>query len=170
MVILSPLMITLRKAGSADADAIVTLADYIWRIHYTPIIGPEQVDFMLSTMHNAAKVKEQMESGHSFFFICSDGKTIGYLSWSVPANGELFIHKFYIDPKEQGRGLGKQAFRELLELNPGTNTIRLTVNRKNYKSINFYYRLGFTIEEVKDFDIGAGYFMNDFVMVWRKNS
>jgi hypothetical protein len=27
--------------------------------------------------------------------------------------------------------------------------------------------MGFVIEQVADFDIGGGYFMNDFVMVYR---
>ena len=46
-------------------------------------------------------------------------------------------------------------------------TLRLTVNRQNYKSINFYFKNGFVIEKTADFDIGSGYFMNDFVMVYR---
>ena len=47
-------------------------------------------------------------------------------------------------------------------------TIRLQVNRMNYKAINFYFKHGFVIEKVADFDIGDGYFMNDFVMIWRR--
>jgi ribosomal protein S18 acetylase RimI-like enzyme len=47
-------------------------------------------------------------------------------------------------------------------------SIRLTVNRENYKAINFYFKLGFKIEKVADFDIGQGYVMNDFVMLWGK--
>jgi hypothetical protein len=40
------------------------------------------------------------------------------------------------------------------------------VNRQNYKAINFYFKLGFKIQTVADFDIGNGYVMNDFVMVF----
>ena len=47
-------------------------------------------------------------------------------------------------------------------------TVRLTVNRQNFKSVNFYFKNGFTIERVADFDIGNGYVMNDFVMMWKK--
>jgi ribosomal protein S18 acetylase RimI-like enzyme len=43
--------------------------------------------------------------------------------------------------------------------------MRLQVNRQNYTAINFYFKLGFTIERVADFDIGHGFFMNDFVML-----
>ena len=164
MPVLSPLMYKLRKAVSADAKAIADLAASIWRIHYPPIIGSEQVEYMLANMHNPAKVEEQMKNGQTFSFILEDEKVIGYVAISVPAPGELFIHKFYIDPALQGKGIGKKVFREILASNPDANTIRLTVNRMNYKSINFYFKVGFVIEEVKDFDIGNGYFMNDFVM------
>lgn len=166
MDVLSPLKVKLKKAEAADAEAITALAEQIWRVHYPSIIGSEQVEYMLSHMHTAEKVVEQMNSGQTFCFILDGDKTIGYTSWSKPGDGELFIHKFYIDPTQQGKGIGKKVFDEMLELNPGTKTIRLTVNRMNYKSINFYYKVGFVIEEVKDFDIGNGYFMNDFVMKW----
>ena len=59
------------------------------------------------------------------------------------------------------------AFIELLKLLK-PEELRLTVNRQNFKSINFYFKNGFKIEQVADFDIGNGYVMNDFVMVWRK--
>lgn len=168
MDVLSPLILKLKKAESADAEAITAIAEQIWRVHYPPIIGSEQVEYMLSQMHSPQKVVEQMRIGQTFCFIRDGENTIGYTSWSRPAEGELFIHKFYIDPSLQRKGIGKKIFDEMLELNPGTKIIRLTVNRMNYKSINFYYKIGFVIEEVKDFDIGNGYFMNDFVMKWSR--
>jgi ribosomal protein S18 acetylase RimI-like enzyme len=48
--------------------------------------------------------------------------------------------------------------------------IKLTVNRQNFKAINFYFKNGFTIESVEDFDIGESYLMNDFVMVKNVNN
>jgi hypothetical protein len=41
--------------------------------------------------------------------------------------------------------------------------IELTVNRNN-KFLNFYLSNGFQIKEEKDFDIGGGYFMNDYIL------
>ncbi len=166
MQVLSPVMLKLKKAVLADANAISSLAGIIWRIHYPSIIGSVQVEYMLSTMHTPEKVAEQMEQGTSFAFIQDGEKTIGYIATSIPADGELFIHKFYVDPLLHGKGIGKLVFDEILDNNPQAKTIRLTVNRMNYKSINFYFKVGFVIEEVKDFDIGGGYFMNDFVMKW----
>jgi RimJ/RimL family protein N-acetyltransferase len=62
--------------------------------------------------------------------------------------------------------MGEKVYEQILALHPQIQTFRLTVNRKNFKSINFYFKLGFKIESVEDFDIGNNYFMNDFVMKW----
>ncbi|MDB5281655.1 MAG: N-acetyltransferase, partial [Bacteroidota bacterium] len=48
-----------------------------------------------------------------------------------------------------------------------SKSIRLQVNRLNYKAVNFYFKVGFIIEAVGDFNIGADYYMNDFVMIRR---
>jgi ribosomal protein S18 acetylase RimI-like enzyme len=41
--------------------------------------------------------------------------------------------------------------------------LQLQVNRFN-KAKEFYEKLGFTVIKTADFDIGNGYFMNDYVM------
>ncbi len=63
--------------------------------------------------------------------------------------------------------MGSEVFRQLLALMSNLEAVRLQVNRQNMKAINFYFKMGFVIEQVADFDIGDGYFMNDFVMVYR---
>lgn len=158
---------SLRKASSADILQIATLAEKIWRAHYTPIIGEKQVDYMLAKMYSAESLLEQQQNGQQFFLAQLNGRPIGYVSVSANEN-EFFLHKFYLDMKEQGKGYGKLFFAELLSNFPELKTMRLQVNRMNFKTINFYFRLGFTIEEAKDFDIGNGFFMEDFVMLLKK--
>jgi diamine N-acetyltransferase len=160
--------VQLTRATVDDADLIAGLAEKIWQQHYPAIIGQEQVDYMLDLMYSRENIIREMNNGQRFHFIDSDGVRVGYVAWSFPVTNELFIHKFYIDTSAQGKGIGKRAFAELLEAHPEVTTIRLTVNRHNYKSINFYFRLGFVIEEVKDFDIGNGFFMKDFIMKYRR--
>lgn len=154
----------LRKADSADIAQIASLADRIWRGHYTPIIGAAQVEYMLKKMYSAESLLEQQKSGQQFFLAELNGNVIGYIS--VSANGnDFFLHKFYLDAAEQGKGLGKLFFAELVANFPEMKTMRLQVNRMNYKTVNFYFRLGFVIEVAKDFDIGGGFFMEDYVMI-----
>jgi RimJ/RimL family protein N-acetyltransferase len=71
-----------------------------------------------------------------------------------------------LDNEKRGRGLGKIVFELLLARCPGLRELRLTVNRQNYKSINFYFKIGFTIEKCVDIPIGEGFEMNDFQMLW----
>lgn len=160
--------IQLRPAGRADVDQVNELARRIWNVHYVPIIGQAQVDYMLDKMYSSPSLLQQMEEGHRFFFVLQDGRTVGYLSiGSFGENGSYKLHKFYIAADEQGKGIGATAFEMALKEFPDMKTIRLNVNRKNFKSINFYFKQGFRIETVIDLDIGDGYFMDDFVMLKR---
>ena len=77
----------------------------------------------------------------------------------------LYRNKLYIKTSEHHKGQGTQLLKHLFDLLPKDHNLRLTVNRKNYKAINYYFKNGFVIEEVKDFDIGDGFFMKDFVML-----
>lgn len=161
-------MIYLTPATISDIPLIYKLAVKIWNHHYVPIVGQAQVDYMLAKIYSSEDLTQQMtEKGHSFFLIEWEGSTIGFIS--VSGGSDMFIHKFYIDQDVQRRGLGAEVFQKLINLFPVVKTFTLTVNRSNYKSINFYFKLGFKIDHIDDFDIGQGYFMNDFIMKWKKS-
>jgi ribosomal protein S18 acetylase RimI-like enzyme len=123
---------------------------------------------MLDKFYSTSSLEEQMNDGQVFYLINSNEISVGYLSVEQQNHGDYFLNKFYIDPNEHRKNIGENSFLQLLDLLPDMNTIRLTVNRSNFKSINFYFKLGFIIEEVKDFDIGNNYFMNDFIMIYKK--
>lgn len=163
-------IIELKPATTQDIPVIAQLANTIWHQHYTSIIGTDQINYMLKMMYSDDSLSEQMtQKGHQFYLI-SDGQTnIGFISVSKMENAthSYFLHKYYLLQELAGKGSGTEAFNQLLKiLHP--EEIRLTVNRQNFKSINFYFKNGFKIEQVADFDIGNGYVMNDFVMVWKR--
>ena len=160
--------IQLQKAKSEDIPLIISLACKIWKAYYPAIITHEQIDYMLDKFYSTLSLDAQMNDGQDFYLINSDGISVGYLSVAQQNQGDYFLNKFYIDPNEHRKNIGESSFLQLLDLIPGMNTMRLTVNRSNFKSINFYFKLGFIIEEVKDFDIGNNYFMNDFIMIYKK--
>jgi ribosomal protein S18 acetylase RimI-like enzyme len=160
--------IQLQKAKSEDITLITSLAHKIWKAYYPAIITHEQIDYMLDKFYSTSSLEEQMNDGQVFYLINSNEISVGYLSVEQQNHGDYFLNKFYIDPNEHRKNIGENSFLQLLDLLPDMNTIRLTVNRSNFKSINFYFKLGFIIEEVKDFDIGNNYFMNDFIMIYKK--
>jgi len=153
-----------REAKPDDIQVISELAHRIWKTYYPEIISHEQIDYMLDKMYSISSLEEQMGDGQQFHLLLDERKPIGYLSISDQGQHDFFLNKFYIDTALHRKGAGTILFNEVMATLPDIRSLRLTVNRQNYKAINFYFKLGFRIEEVKDFDIGNGYFMNDFVM------
>ena len=75
------------------------------------------------------------------------------------------LHKIYILATQQGKGTGKFVIDHIIkEIKlQGAIALQLQVNRNN-KARSFYEKLGFVVIDEADFDIGNGYFMNDYVM------
>ncbi len=146
------------------------MAEIIWLHHYPAIIGNTQTAYMLQRNYSLASLNEQLTKGQMFYWITNEKDIeIGFLGISRSKSDGLFIHKFYILPEFQGKGVGKSVFLLLLALYQEIRSITLQVNRQNYKSVNFYFSVGFKIIQVADFDIGEGWQMNDFIMEWKRN-
>ena len=161
--------LAIKPADSGDVDLIYALAEKIWKVHYPDIITMDQIDYMLKMMYSKEALKKQMEEGQQFLIAFNGDEAVGYISFSVKEKGEYFLHKFYIDTTRHRNGIGGHFFNQVFSNFEDLTAIRLTVNRKNYKAINFYFKQGFVIEEVKDFDIGNNYEMNDFIMLYKRN-
>ncbi|MCB0515417.1 MAG: GNAT family N-acetyltransferase [Chitinophagales bacterium] len=162
-------MLRLKPAAKSELALVQQMAQQIWQKHYVPIIGEAQVAYMLEKMYSVAVLTQQMEEeGCSFYFIEKNEEKLGYIAVSWKDDACLFIHKFYLQLSQHSQGIGTQAMLLLMHSYPQAKCFRLTVNRQNYKAINFYFKNGFVITSVEDFDIGSGYFMNDFVMELRR--
>lgn len=158
--------IKLQQATPGDIPRIQVLAQRIWRAHYPAIIGEKQVEYMLELLYNPAALQTQMESGQMFKWVMQADEMIGFVAISNQREGRYFLHKFYLDNEKRGRGLGKIAFEKLLAQYPDLRELRLTVNRRNFTSINFYFKVGFFIEKCVDIPIGEGFTMDDFQMLY----
>jgi ribosomal protein S18 acetylase RimI-like enzyme len=162
--------ITLQHATPGDILRISVLAHRIWRAHYPSIIGKKQVEYMLDLNYSPESLQRQIEEGQMFKLVMEGDEVLGFLAVSNRSEGRYFLHKFYLDNEKRGRGLGKIVFKHLLACYPDLRELRLTVNRQNYQSINFYFKIGFIIEKCVDIPIGEGYVMNDFQMLWRRSA
>jgi ribosomal protein S18 acetylase RimI-like enzyme len=153
-----------KNATENDIPVIIKLADAIWKKHYVPLIGMTQVEYMLNEIYSPESIARQMREQQNYTLVYDDQTPVGYIAISTKDNKNYFLHKFYIEVGEHGKGIGSQLFEHMLHTMKTLETIELTVNRQNYKSVNFYFKHGFTIKDIADFDIGNGFFMNDFVM------
>lgn len=150
--------------NSVELQVVQDLARKIWNAHYVSIIGQEQVDYMLGRMYNLESLGHQMASGDIFYLLFDGVQPLGFASIKRESDASWFLNKLYVETEEHRRGLGGFLLESLIQ-NHDIKRMRLQVNRQNFKAINFYFKMGFVIERVADFDIGDGYFMNDFVMV-----
>ena len=68
-------------------------------------------------------------------------------------------------PTTQKTGAGKALLQSVIAYAKENNAfeLQLQVNRNN-NAKDFYLKQGFTILYEADFEIGNGYFMNDYVM------
>ncbi|MBL7799102.1 MAG: GNAT family N-acetyltransferase [Chitinophagales bacterium] len=161
--------ISLKKVDNEyDIRLVSKLSDIIWHQHYPSIITVEQIDYMLAKFHSPQVLTQQIESGQAYFLIQVDEERIGYCSFTEKEPFIYFLNKFYIDQTQQGKGIGKKVFALLREKMMAPKQIGLQVNRRNINAINFYFKVGFVIKEAKDFAIGEGYSMDDFIMEWSK--
>jgi ribosomal protein S18 acetylase RimI-like enzyme len=82
-----------------------------------------------------------------------------------PNTGNMKIHKIYVLHEQHGNGFGYKLMQEARDFAKvrEMNSMSLQVNRNN-PAIAFYKRFGFKIIDEQDFEIGNGFYMNDFVM------
>jgi len=146
-------------------EIVVSLAREIWTEHYVPIIGKEQVAYMLSRFQSKEAIAEQIASGMFYYLMRENNKFIGYIA--VQQKGqELFLSKIYVKLSKRGRGYGRKAihFAETLAKERSLTKIVLTVNKNNVKSIKAYEKMGFKNSGSIIQDIGSDFVMDDFTM------
>ena len=157
--------LSLRRATEADISVIRQLAERIWWEHYPGIISDAQIEFMLGLNYSDAALKQQMDAeGQEFWLPEKNGQVLGFIALTPKGDGEYFMNKYYLETRE--KGLGTIVFELLLARYPDLRVLRLRVNRCNFKSINFYFKIGFQIEFCIDTPIGNDYVMDDFQMIF----
>lgn len=149
----------LSEAGKSDAQRIVKMAWEIWPEWYWPVIGPEQIAYMLENIYQPSQVEKQMDNGQRFFILSLRNQDAGFIGLN---NGRL--EKLYLHRQFRGRGFGQALLEKAEEETKkgNFNSIELNVNRFN-PSLSFYLRHGFEIVRKEDIPFGP-FFLNDFIL------
>ena len=149
-----------------DILTVADLADRIWHEHYLPIIGQEQVNYMVSTFQSPVAIENQIKNEHyEYYILYHQSKPSGYFALKQSGE-ELFLSKLYVLKEKRGTGLGKEGLRFISQKakESGLRRITLTVNKQNINSIKAYEKLGFRNDGPVIADIGGGFVMDDFKM------
>lgn len=152
----------------AGFKAVANMAATIWRSHYSKIISIAQIDYMLAGRFAPENLREYLDSDERWFEILwLDEQPVGYCSYSLTDHpGEMKLEQLYLLEGCRGQGLGGLMLRHV-QAEAHKRNIRLLmlqVNKRNEDSIAIYRKAGFRIREEAIFDIGSGYFMDDYVM------
>ena len=159
--------VLLRPATAADFPTIRDIAHRTWPATFGAILSQEQIAYMLDMMYADAALAEQVSRrGHRFLLAeDDDGQAVGYASYELHYRaGTTKLHKLYVLPAQQGRGLGRTLIEavEAAARAVGDSVLRLDVNRDN-RAVGYYERSGFTKVGEAVTEIGEGWVMDDFV-------
>lgn len=163
----------IRVATVSDFNLIRSISERTWPSTYGHIISQEQIDFMLDWMYSDSSLAEQFTKGHQFFIATLNGTDIGFCSVSEEEENAtkqnqqkaFKLNKLYVLPSAHGTGSGKALLIKAIEVAKaeGASSIFLQVNKHN-NAYTFYLKNGFIKEAEFKFDIGNGFFMDDYVM------
>ena len=161
-------MITVLPATATDFAPIRSIAHETWPIAYGEILSKAQLDYMLGAFYNDTALKESVSQKRHHFVLANEGnQTLGFASfeWNYDQQKQTKIHKIYILPSAQGKGVGKALIDYIATeaRKQGSLTLCLNVNRFN-KAITFYEKMGFSIISEVNIELEYGYLMEDYVM------
>jgi diamine N-acetyltransferase len=154
-------------ATKEQLPIVQDLARKIWPVTYSHILSKDQFDYMMEMMYSLSSLEKQLLHPKPFLLIENEGQFIGFASYEInrEKTTKTKIHKLYVLPQIQGKGIGKLLINHIKEIaqKAENSSLLLTVNRFNTAK-EFYLKQGFIIVEEKQFNIGNGYIMDDYVM------
>ena len=168
--------ISIRYATPADVPTIHAMADVVFRKTYREILSPEQIDYMMDWMYSIDSLKVQVAGEGKWFLLAEareDGeqRKCGYASFETEgrtSDGRPLFHlqKLYVMPEWQGCGLGEKLLNAVVDgirsVAGGPARMELNVNRYN-RAVSFYEKMGLKRDRQGDFEIGHGWYMNDYI-------
>jgi ribosomal protein S18 acetylase RimI-like enzyme len=163
-------MIHISHANICDIPVIQRIAYHTWPATFEHILSMEQLTYMLDMMYSSVSLAQQIQQKGHAFLLAGIGvqEPMGFAAYEINFQGSPVtkVHKIYILPEAQGKGLGKALFEYIAResVKKGNGRLSLNVNRNNTKALKFYQNNGFEIVGEEDIQIGQGYLMEDYIL------
>jgi GNAT superfamily N-acetyltransferase len=158
---------TFSVAKHSQLEIIQDLAKAIWPDAYGEILSSEQLDYMMEMMYSLDSLENQLKNNIVFLLAKEENDFIGFASYELnfQNSNKTKIHKLYVLPTIQGKGVGKNLILHIQEIAKKNYNSALILNVNKYnKAKDFYLHNQFEIADALVVDIGNGYVMDDFVM------
>jgi len=158
---------TFTIASKEQLPIVRDLAYRIWPDTYGATHTSAALDYMLSKFYAVDALGQQMKNGHIFVLAEDNDIFVGFVAYELSSEDTSYtkIHKLYVLPQTQGKGIGKALVDYVKEeaIINKNEKLFLNVNKLN-KAKDFYHLYGFTITKDIVIDIGEGFVMDDYVM------
>ncbi|MGX7012790.1 GNAT family N-acetyltransferase [Vagococcus silagei] len=146
---------------ATEVEELFIVLERIWREVFTPIIGANQVEYMMENYQSPQNIRQEIEDGAHYFLLTLDGKPIGYTAYEIN-DEQVYISKIYLGSESRGKGLSSEVFNWYEEIGKGKK-LHLNVNQGNKLAISVYEHRGFERVGERYVDIGEGYIMDDYI-------
>ena len=160
-------MIEIITATFQDVQLIRQLAEQTFHVTYLPLQPKDKVDYLFDLMYNTSSLTSQMNKGQQFILAKDETGYLGYASYEInyKDQGKTKIHKIYIMPTAQGKGVGKELVNYIGGIaGQNKNTIVLLDVFRHNPAVQFYEKMGFKKVGEQITEVGNGFVMDDFVM------
>ena len=133
--------VTLEEITEGNRDAVLAVQ-----------LGPGQERFVTSVTDSLDEAADTPQGNPWFRAVCADGEPVGFvmLSWDVEPqpphiNGPWFLWKLLVDHRQQGKGVGREVVRQVVELIRAQGAVELLTSHVpgDDGPAGFYARLGF---------------------------
>lgn len=149
-----------------EIDRLISLADEIWHNTYKDILSEAQIAYMLALIYAADRLRTQVDAGHPIFVARVGLELVGYTHVLIEGHHSK-LDKLYVAADLQGHGVGRLLLEtaERFARDCMCSVMSLQVHKNNHKAIQAYGKFGFEVVSTYKEDIGAGFVMDDFIMI-----
>ncbi|MBQ8635480.1 GNAT family N-acetyltransferase [bacterium] len=163
-------MLELSKITSGSSKTISLLAEMIkeiWAECLLKLHGRAVVNYLLYFVKEDALKIELKNEKFEYYFIEWNKEKIGFILLE-DMDDVLNVSRFYIKEEYRNRGIGFKVFQRILVYAKKRKYkfIYLYINRKNFKALRFFQRLGFLKKCSVVRYIGSEKFLDDYKFIY----
>lgn len=155
----------IRKVTADDVGAIQYLATMIWADTYDGVLSKKDQVRVLRHSYSQGELMKSIQE-NTFLLAEVNGVAAGYVDMGIQ-NEVLYLHRLYVMPEFQRRGLGKQLLQEAIFQSIGLfegsdreecsmpKVVVATVETRNPRARGFYKKMGFVEESSTTINMGG---------------
>lgn len=144
-------MFFVRTASAQDLTRVREILKETWHATYDPIYGHEKVIEITDHWHSIKLLEDMRHAPHSEFLVADNGTVTGGMAYAIQKDKTIFLKMLYVHPDFHGGKTGLHLMIEIENSFIDAEVVRLEVEEKNTKAIQFYEKFGFKkVGEVTD--------------------